>query len=413
MSNIFALFETIQNSSHIVDISKKVHDEFNKAELKRIIKHNDLIGIAVGSRFIKCQKAIIDQLITELLIIGARPIIIPAMGSHGSSTAKGQMEILMNYGLNYEEMNVPICSSMDTIRVSTLSNGLNVYFDKKASECDGIILINRIKEHTALSGSYQSGLLKILAVGLGKRIGAKEIHKYGINEYLIEVGILLINKMPIIAGIGIIENAFQEPFEIIILNNEDILIKEPDLLEIAKRNTQKIPFNNIDFLILSEIGKDISGTCLDLNVVERGVKYKDVTIPKIKTIIALDLTNNSQGNATGIGYVDIITDELYKKIDIESTYKNCVTSRHYNAGKIPIRFSNFKKIYDEIILSNKSNRILFYKNTLEMHQFFASDALSSDIEKYANIKQKNVYGEIRFDKKQNLIYPNFYHGEMI
>ena len=385
----------IFNNYKINNIEHETKKQLNKIPLN--VKKGSNIAIAVGSRGITNIKSIVKIVVDFLKIKGANPFIIPAMGSHGGATAEGQKQVLKSYDITEDFLKVPIRSSMEVIELP--QNGLKnkVYIDKIASEADGIIIINRIKPHTSFHGNYESGLMKMLVIGLGKHKQAIEIHKYGINglkNLILPAAKQIIKHSNILFGIAVIENAYDEIMLIKVLTPDAFEKKESDLLKIAKENMPKLPVDDIDILIIDQMGKNISGVGIDPNIIGRlkiqGEKEPDN--PKIKRIIVADLTKESNGNAIGVGLADFITKKLYKKIDFKSTYENVITTSFIERAKIPIVSDNEKSAFNQAIrtLGNidiNSLRIIRIKNTLCLDEIYVSKAIYEEIKNNENIKK--------------------------
>ncbi|MCZ7569994.1 MAG: DUF362 domain-containing protein [Ardenticatenaceae bacterium] len=310
-----------------------------RAGMRRLhsrVRHGMRIAVGVGSRGISGLPTVVHCVVEELRALGADPFLVPAMGSHGGGTAEGQREVLERYGLRPTDLGVSIRSAMETVEIGRTPEGMPVFFDSHAAAADGIIVINRIKEHTAFKGRWESGLLKMLAVGLGKARGAAEIHNWGVREAMPSAARLLLARLPILGGVALIENGVHELAKIVVLPAEQIEAEEPALLDLARRLTPRIPFEPIDLLLVREMGKDISGTGMDLNVIGMWRRTGGPIEPLITTIGVLDLTENSHGNAIGVGHADLIPQRFYTKTDRAATCTNCLTSHNLTGGKIPI-----------------------------------------------------------------------------
>ena len=290
------------------------------------------IAITAGSRGI-CQIVdILAAVVKRIRDYEGQPVIIPSMGSHGGSTAEGQVEVLADLGITENSVGAPILSSMEVVEIGKLSNDMPVYVDKIASQADGILVLNRVKPHSDFTGEFESGLAKMLALGLGKQLGASTIHRYGVaglQEYMPQAARLMTHKLPVIFGLAMVENAYHEVAGIYAVPAGGIAgPEEQKLLELAYELMPEFPFHEIEVLIVEEIGKNISGVGMDPKVIGR-VKVHGVThnvCCQIRTIVALDLTNETHGNASGIGLADIVTSRLLKKVDFEKLYINCITA---------------------------------------------------------------------------------------
>lgn len=400
------------NDDMIEDIESKI-----KEEIKNKICLSDLkgkrIAITAGSRGIKEIDKITLCVIKELKEAGAKPFIVPAMGSHGGATAEGQKEFIANYNITEETMGVKIISSMETVLIDTLEDGIPIYCDRNAYESDGIVVINKIKPHADFKGDYESGLVKMMAIGLGKHKGATFLHKQGFDtfhELLPRAGKSFINHAPILFGLAIVENAYDNPMIIEVIKPEDILDREKELLRIAKDNIARIKLDEIDVLIIDEIGKNISGEGMDPNVTGRPGSYlkEGFEAPSIQKIVVLDITKESHGNGVGIGMSDISTVNCISKIDLGTMYTNGITSTVLEPSKLPIILNNDK---EAIIVAIKTcNRIEFenvkivrIKNTLELDEIEVSEAYYDSIKERRDLEIISEPYELKFDDRLKLL----------
>ncbi len=304
------------------------------------IRPGSSVAIAVGSRGIAGLAGLVRVIVSWVKAQGGEPFIVPAMGSHGGATAEGQAGILRDYGVRTESVGAPIRSAMDVVE---LPGGceVRVFQDRHAHQADGIILINRVKPHTDFHGPYESGLMKMLAIGLGKQAQALEIHRHGVRglrDIAPQVARHVLQHSNVILGIGLVENAFEEIAELRVVSGPEIPEAEPALLERARELSPGLPLDDLDILIVDEIGKDISGVGMDTNVVGR-LKIAgepDPERPRIRMIIARSLTLASHGNALGIGLADVVTRRLFQAIDFQATYENLYTSAFLERGKVPV-----------------------------------------------------------------------------
>lgn len=304
------------------------------------------VAVGVGSRGIANLQEVVRTVISELRSVGAKPFIVPAMGSHGGATAEGQIEILAGYGITLEGVGAEIRATMEVDQVGALEDGYPVYFDKFAHAADAVILVNRIKHHTDFQSEIESGLCKMAAIGLGKQFGAEKIHRYGadgLSNIIPMVGRKLVEETNIIGGIALIQNGCGETAEIHAVPAPQIGgTFEKDLLKRAKRLSPSLAFNNVDVLILDEMGKNISGAGMDTHVIGRvempSINEADWHGPIVRVVCVLGLTEESHGNAAGIGLADIISLKLYQDIDWGYTVTNQRTSCEggVRRGKIPV-----------------------------------------------------------------------------
>jgi hypothetical protein len=391
--------------NHFTDNSlKDVEGDIQKelTGLSGIIKDGASIAIAVGSRGIDNLELNVRQVIEFVRQQGGHPFIVPAMGSHGGATGKGQAEVLAGYGITARSMGVPVRSSMEVTELDKGKLNHRIFMDKNAFGSDGVILINKIKPHTDFHAKYESGLVKMAVIGLGKEHGAEAIHQYGVfglTELIPASASQIFSTHKIIAGIALIENAFDRTMMIKALKGADVMSEEPKLLDIASANRPTFPVDQIDVLIIDRMGKNISGVGIDTNIVGRIKIYgqKEPASPDIKSIIVADLTDESHGNATGVGLSDVITKKVYDKIDFEVTYKNISTSSFLERGKIPfVAKDDMEAIH--LALRNCGNmlpgkeRIIRIKDTLHLDELYVSDTVLQELKTNSQIEQlkKNV-----------------------
>ncbi len=371
------------SKNSLPDIKSVVSGELKK--LLPFIKPGARIAIAVGSRGIKDLIIIVKEVVQFIKAYEGHPFIIPAMGSHGGATADGQAAILKSYGLSEETMGVPVISSMEVLKLGRGESSVPVYMDRNAYESDGVILINRVKQHTDYHAAYESGMVKMSVIGLGKEKQASTIHEYGVYGLTVLIPLAakeVFRTGKIIGGIAIVENAYDETMLIKALKTNEFFEQEPALLEIASINMPSLPVDNIDVLIIDQLGKNISGVGIDPNIIGRTKIYgqKEPVKPNIKAILVSDLTDATHGNAMGIGLADVITRKLYDKIDFPVTYTNIITSSFLERGKVPIVADSDRDGFDIALRScshiNKGDeRIVRIKNTLFLGEVYVSKAI--------------------------------------
>jgi len=393
----------------ISDIPAYIHQAFKSSDLPVRIKPGDKIGITVGSRGITNIKLIAQLVIKELMALETNPFILAAMGSHGGATSEGQREVLASYDITEETMGVPILSSMETIQIGGTEEMVPVYFSQEAMKLDGIIALNRVKFHTDFkSDTVESGISKILVIGLGKRDGAESIHSlgvYGLKNIIPQAAKLIIEKASIIQGIGIVENGFDETMEIKFSPPEHIITTDHQLLKKCKEVFPSLPCDNIDVCLVQEMGKNISGTGLDTNVIGRldinG--EKEVGKPKINKLVVFDITEQSHGNALGVGLSDVTTRKLVNKINFIDTYANTITSTFLNRAKIPITTETEREAVEIALKTcwqpNRNKiRLLIMKNTLDLQYLYVSKSIWNDIKDNKNIKPFGSWEQLSFTK---------------
>jgi hypothetical protein len=392
-------------TDHIADVAAHLAEQLAASSLQNRIKPGMRVAIGLGSRGVTCIRDVVAPLIEALLTWGAQPFLVPAMGSHGGGTAEGQREVLIGYGL--AKLGVPILSNMESIQIGTTPEGMPVYTDSHAAQADAIIIVNRIKPHTAFRNQWESGLMKMLAVGLGKEAGAATIHGWGLRDAMPAAARVVLAKLPIIAGIGIVENGQHQPTVIEVIPAAQIEAREPALLTLAWEHLPRIPLEPLDLLILQEIGKDISGTGMDLNVVGMWRRTGGVPQPDFRVIAALDLTPNSHGNAVGVGYCDLIPQRLADKIDRHVTYTNCLTAGNFNGGKLPITLATDREVIAAALphTTPAQARVVVARNTLDLGLLWVSETLLPQIKSIATLEQIGPPQPMTFDAAGQLSLP--------
>jgi hypothetical protein len=397
------------NRPFLSDVSTTLAQEFGRME--PVIPPGTDIALAVGSRGIANIAEIVKTSVDFVKKQGANPFIVPAMGSHGGATAAGQAEILRSYGVTEEVMCVPIRSSMETVELPWAGNVNRIFMDRHAYESEGVILINRIKPHTDYHGPYESGLVKLSVIGLGKQRQALEIHSfgiYGLRELIPPTARQILATGKILAGVAIVENAYDETMVLKVLPADKIMAEEPKLLAVARANMPKLPVDQVDVLIIDRMGKNISGAGLDTNIIGR-IKIRGETEPdrpQIKSIVIGDLTEETHGNAAGLGLADVITQRLFDKIDLPSTYENIITSTFLERGKIPLIAENDATAYAYArqgcgSIPAGQERVLRIRDTLHLGEVYVSKAILDDLSDRSDIEVMGEPVDV-FDDKGDL-----------
>ncbi len=374
-------------ASRIEDVVGELRTALGRKKVLSRIKKGERIAITVGSRGITNQPLLVKTLVEEVRKAGGDPFLIPAMGSHGGATAEGQRDMLLGMGFEESFIGAPIRATMEVVQIGTSENGLPVCIDRFAHEADSIIVINRIKPHVAFRGRFESGLVKMITIGLGKQRGADICHDLGFGkmvENLIAIARVTLREASILFGIGLLENAYHETCRIEVLETGEIEQKEPALQEESKRLTPKLPFDSLDVLIIDEIGKDISGTGFDTNVVGRYHTPYASGGPDITRIAALDVTEKSHGNANGLGILDFTTRRAFDKFIFEQTYPNSLTSTVPTSVKIPMVLQNDRQAIQAAIktcniLNKEEVRLARITNTLSLDEFEVSETLMEEV----------------------------------
>lgn len=380
-------------------------------EVKDRVKPGDEIALAVGSRGIDALPEITGTTVQFLKDLGAKPFIVPSMGSHGGATGPGQKAVLEHLGVTEDSMGCEIRSSMEVVKLGELDNGLPIYMDKYASEADGIVVINRVKPHTAFRGKVESGIMKMISIGLGKQKGAEACHQLGFKhmaEHVPAMAKIAIEKKPILFAVATVENAFDKVARLEVLKAEEIEEKEPELQSLSKKLLPKIFIDQIDVLIIDQIGKNISGDGMDPNITGRYPTPYAHGGPEVTKMAVLDLTPETEGNANGVGTADFTTQRLVDKMDREATYANGLTSTVVGPTHISTAMPTDKAAIQAAIktcniLDFTKVRMVRIKDTLHVGEIEVSESLLEDVKAHPNMEQISDLYELPFDDEGNLI----------
>jgi hypothetical protein len=394
----------------ILAIEEEVRKELQRPGTLDRISSGESIAIAVGSRGVANIARVIKTIANEVKRAGGNPFIVPAMGSHGGATAEGQSEVLASFGITEETMGCPIRATMETVQIGQSDTGLPVYMDKYAYEADGIIVVNRIKPHTGFRGLYESGLLKMIVIGLGKQKGAELCHSQGmqlIGQNIVLIAKVVLQGSKILFGVATVENAYDQTRRIKAIPTTRILMEEPELLIEAKKNMGSILIEEIDVLVIDEIGKNISGDGMDPNITGNFATPYATGGIKQQRIVVLDLTEETHGNFNGLGMADFSVQRAFDKCDFEKTYPNTLTSGCTALQKIPLILANDRLAIKAAIQtcdnSGRQNpRIIRIKNTLELGEINISENLLENIRRNPRIEILEEPQEMRFDINGNL-----------
>jgi len=399
----------------LANVSDEIHTQLANMKLTSAIKPGQTVAVACSSRGIDNYAAIVKAVISHLTQLKLAPFIIPAMGSHGAASAAGQKRVLAHIGIVAEDMGAPIRSSLEVVRLGETEDRLAVHLDKLASEADHIVLINRIKKHTEFEHKFESGLLKMMAIGLGKQEGAAAYHEamltFGYPRIILTVARKMMQSANILFGLGVVENGYGQTAQIGICRSDGILDMEKRLFKSAKAFAPKLPFDEADIIIIDEMGKDISGTGFDTKVVGR-IGLPLVTAeperPKIKRIVVCDLTEGSEGNAVGVGIVDIITQRLLDKIDMEALNINTITGVCPEMGKIPLTMKNDREAIEVAIkcvglIPKDKLKVMRIKNTARLSEVDVSQAYEAELAKRRDLEVVVGKRPMGFDADGNLL----------
>jgi hypothetical protein len=374
------------------DVEAEIRRQLDSPEIARRIPKGGRVAIAVGSRGIAEIDTIAAAVVAAVKRQGGTPFIFPAMGSHGGATAEGQIEVLAALGVTEALVGAPITSSMDVVEVGRLRDGSEVCWDRHAHAAAAVVVIGRVKPHTLFRGPFESGLIKMSVIGVGKQRGAMSIHATGpadLGPRLAEAWEMIRQRTPIAFGVAVVEDAYDIPVEIAAVPAEAFLDREPALLTRARTLMPSLPARDIDILIIQEIGKNISGDGMDPNITGRYLSHV-VGGPTIRRVAVLDLTEETHGNATGVGMADFISQRVVDKIDLEPTYMNGITAAITEGSRLPIiTLTDRDAIWTAVLTTQRptsgDERIVYIRNTLALGEVVVSTALVPALEPHATV----------------------------
>ncbi len=398
----------------LADIPDAVMRELRREDFAGRLKPGASVAIGVGSRGIANIATIARAVVQYWKAAGAKPFIFPAMGSHGAATAQGQADVLAHYGIVEETVGCPIRSSLDVIPIGTTPEGIDAFLDQNASTADGIMMIGRVKWHTDFEGQIESGLFKMMAIGLGKWAGAQHYHAHayslGLEKTIRSIGRQMLGTGKIVGGLAILEDAYHNTAQVTAVPADGMEAREQALLEQVKGWMGKIPMT-LDLLILDEIGKEISGSGMDTKIVNRGVQgqYNPWKVaPVIHRIFVRDLSSHTYGNASGIGMADVVTDRLVSKVNWNATYINTLTSSSPACARIPMHFATDRECIEKIgktcgKLDPSQLRIGRIRNTMELTPMALSENLRAEVEANPGLEIVSEGYDLEFDDAGNLV----------
>lgn len=421
------LVKQIAKQPEVKDVAGETLLQWKNSGLQQKIKPGAHVAIGVGSRGIANLAAIVKATIEYFKGIGAKPFIVSAMGSHGGANAQGQRELLGEYGISEENLGVTVKTDMDSVVIGKNSWNEPVYWDKNALAADAVVTISRIKPHTDFRGRFESGIAKMLVIGLGKREGASQHHRWGfkgLRDMLPETAKVILEKTNFLGGLAVLENAHEQTAKLEFVSTQNLMEVEPKLLDEARQFLGKLPFHDIDLLVVGEIGKNYSGAGIDPNVVGRLLieGQNDFETPKIIRMCALDLSPESHGNGTGVGIADLTTDKLLASIDPVPFRMNNLTACFLWRSKLPIAFPSDKECIQtglETCWQPDLNaiRMVVVPNSLELAELYVSAPLLEEVRKNKDLAISGDSFELQFDDKGNLnqkaLFPHSAQGRRV
>lgn len=409
------LVRQIAPQQTVEDVAAATRTAWLESKLAQRVKPGMRIAVGCGSRGIRNYLTIAKATIDALIELGAKPFAVAAMGSHGGANAEGQRELLASYNITPEHLGVPVVTDMDAVNVGTNSWGQPVWWDKNALTADGVVLVNRVKPHTDFRGKYESGIVKMMVIGLGKRHGADQVHSFGtrgLRDMLVESAKVLLEKTPFLGGLAVLENANEETARLEVIDRDDLFEREAELLEEAKRIMGRIPFPMIDCLVVGECGKNYSGAGMDPNVVGRMLieasPEAETNTPKVIRMAVLDVSPESHGNATGIGIADLTTSRALSAIDQGPFRMNNLTARFLWRSKLPIGFDTDRECIQKAIETcwnpiQDSLKFCLIPNTLEVAELWVSSTLAEEARGNPGLELVGQPIELPFDASGNLV----------
>lgn len=401
----------------VEDVAAEVEAELSRLSLADRVQPGQSVALTAGSRGVANIPVILRAAVEHLRHLGAEPFIVPAMGSHGGATADGQRRLLTSYGITESACGCPIRASMDTVVVCRSEEGFPVHFDRLAYEADHVLVCGRVKPHTRFVGDIESGLMKMMLIGLGKHAGALLYHQaiqdFSFGQIVRSVAREVLQRCHILAGLAIVENAYDETAKIAAVEPPEFEACEQELLCLARQWMPRLPFDRADLLLIDEIGKDISGAGLDTNVVGR--KYldhatRDDEFPKIRYLAIRGLTRSTLGNATGIGLAEFCRSRVLREMDVHATRTNCLTGSHATAAMSPLDYETDREILDVALsisglVKPREARIMWIRNTLQVGELECSEAFREAAGQRSDLEILVEPRKLAFDEDGNLHPP--------
>jgi hypothetical protein len=394
----------------LADIPAAVRETMRGLKLADRVKPGQTVAITSGSRGVANIDRITKAVVDELKTLGLKPFICPTMGSHGEATAEGQLKILENYGITEATMGCPMKSSMEVVEIGKVK-GTAVFCDKNAWGADHIVVVGRIKAHTDFDGEIESGLYKMMAIGLGKQHGAENYHRaghhYSYAEIFPLVGQAVLDTGHVLFGLGIVENGHDQTAKVQAILPKDFAAAEKALLKEAKAWMARLPFEKLDILIVDELGKNISGAGMDPNVIGRTSVQKPAGKPHIRMLFVRDITPEAEGNAIGVGFAEMTTKRLVQKINYAAMHMNAITSGVAEAAKVPMAFDSDREAIETALgmiglTPPEQARVVRIKNTLHLTEIDCSEALLAEVKAHKRLTPATAGATMSFDAKGNL-----------
>ncbi|HEX2034844.1 MAG TPA: lactate racemase domain-containing protein [Chloroflexota bacterium] len=385
---------------HVADVAATVREKIRATDLSKRLTPGARIAITAGSRGIAQIPVVIGAIVETLKGYGAAPFVVPAMGSHGGATAEGQRAVLAEYGITEEAVGAPILATMDVVEVGRTASGVPAYLDRHAWEADGIVVCGRVKAHTAFKAPIESGLCKMLAVGLGKQRGAEAIHGAGLTTSVPEVAEVALATGKVVLGLAIVENAADEPYRIEAVGASAFHETDRELLRLSNSLLPRVPFEHLHVLVIDRIGKNLSGSGMDPNVIGMWRRLGGERRPDYQRIVVRDVTPESRGNAIGIGWADFTTRRLVEAIDHQAMYMNCLTANAPELARIPIALDSDRAAIEAAIKTSgagEAPRLARVHSTLHLEELYVSEALLEEVAQQPSLEVVEGPAPLQFD----------------
>jgi hypothetical protein len=399
----------------VADVAGEVRKQWLASKTAKRIKPGMRIAVGCGSRGIKNFLTIAKATVDVIAELGAKPFVVAAMGSHGGAISEGQRELLASYDIDEAHLGVPVLTDMDAVNIGTNSWGQPVWWDKNALAADGVVTVSRVKPHTDFRGKFESGILKMLVIGLGKQRGADQVHSFGtrgLRDMIPDSGKVILAKTPFLGGLATLENANEETAHLEVVDRDDLYDREPVLLEKASKMMGRLPFKGCDVLVIGESGKNYSGAGMDPNVIGRmlveATPEAETNDPRIVRIAVLEVSPESHGNATGIGLADITTTRALNSIDPIPFRMNNFTARSLWRSKLPFGFDTDREVIEKCIETcwqpeYDKVKLCVIPNTLEVAEVWVSEPLAADLRSDSHLQFVGEPVAVPFDASGNVI----------
>lgn len=403
------------DTPRLTDLVGEVRRQLASLNLGPRIEPGQTVAITVGSRGVANVALITREIVQHFVALGAKPFVVPAMGSHGGATAAGQRALIESFGVTEEYIGCPIQATMETVIIDRTPQGIAVHFDKNAAEADHVFIANRIKPHTMFVGPIESGLHKMMLIGLGKQAGAVLYHRaiksFTFLEIIRAVGDVVVKRCRVLGGLAIVENAFEETALVEGVPVEKFYEREVELLEKARAWMPRLPLNDIDLLVVDEIGKEISGTGMDTNIVGRKFNDHAATADdatNCRRIFIRGLTEKTHGNGTGIGLCEFTNRRTVEALDMESTKVNCITAGHATAAMIPVYYDTDREVVNTALktlglIEPPEARVVQIKNTLLLEEMLVSETCLPQLKDNPRVSIISGPFDWEFDGAGNLV----------